>query len=132
MAEAFREQDALTSVEIPGTVKSIADSAFYSCNKLSSIILHEGIEDIRAYAFYFTHASELVVPSTVKRVGQNIFYPRSEKATVKMLPITPPIASAVPFSQYMIEKIIVPAGTSNDYKTANYWDELADLIVEDQ
>ena len=41
---AFQGCTSLTSINIPGSVKSIADAAFYGCIKLNSVVLESGVE----------------------------------------------------------------------------------------
>lgn len=60
----------LASVEIPGTVKTIKEQAFYSCKNLKSVILHDGITEIGDYAFNACSSLESIeFPSTVETIG---------------------------------------------------------------
>ena len=136
--EAFSDQKNLLSVEIPGSVKTIGSRAFNGCSSLSTLILNEGLEEIGSSAFFRCALHEFVVPSTVNLVYANICTLDSGadwKLTVKMLPVTPPRASISStsfhiFNLYGVEKIIVPVGSGNAYKTASEWNDFADLIVE--
>ena len=135
---AFEDQKNLLSVEIPGSVKNIKSNAFSDCSNLSSLVLNEGLEEIGSYAFTHCALHEFVVPSTVNLVYSNICtldWKCDWKLTVKMLPVTPPRANITSttsriFSIYDVEKIIVPVGSGNAYKTASNWSYFADLIVE--
>lgn len=65
----FKGKD-ITSVYIPGTVKQIANSAFYQCSSLSRIELSEGLEIIEHGAFSDCSAlEEIAFPSTVRSMG---------------------------------------------------------------
>ena len=136
--EAFADQKNLLSVEIPGSVKTIASRAFNGCSSLSTLVLNEGLEEIGTSAFYGSALHEFVVPSTVNLVYSNICtldFDCDWKLTVKMLPVTPPRANITSttsriFRIYDVEKIIVPVGSGNAYKTASNWSYFADLIVE--
>ena len=135
---AFENLESLVSVEIPGNVKTISSNAFVECSNLTALVLHEGVEEIGSYAFDRCGIREFVVPSTVNHVYHNICgrgYNDKWKFTVKMLPVTPPQATITSsvldiFSPSAVEKIIVPVGSGNAYKTASGWKDLADLIVE--
>lgn len=136
--DAFSGQKNLLSVEIPGSVKTIGSRAFQDCSSLSTLVLNEGLEEIGTSAFIRCALHEFVVPSTVNLVYSNICTLSSDcdwKLTVKMLPVTPPRASITStfshiFSPNDVEKIIVPVGSGNAYKTASNWEDFADLIVE--
>ena len=63
------DSSTLESVEIPGNVKSIDDSAFSQSKNLQSITLDEGIETINTYAFQGTNVTSIRLPDSVKNVG---------------------------------------------------------------
>ena len=56
------------SVIIPGSVRTIADEAFYAMG-VEEFVLREGIQHIGAYAFYDTEIKELTIPGSVKWLG---------------------------------------------------------------
>jgi len=65
---AFSESN-IVSVEIPSSVKTIHKSAFLKCHSLQRVILHEGLETIREYAFQWCEKlSEINIPNTVKTI----------------------------------------------------------------
>ena len=75
---AFYQCERITSVEIPGSVKQIEGDqkkgAFCECANLESVILHEGVEEIGMSAFYGCEKlKEIVIPSTVKKIGSYAF-----------------------------------------------------------
>ena len=51
----------------------IGATCFAWCYKLSDINLKEGLTEIRSYAFYQCALDNVVVPSTVRTVGENAF-----------------------------------------------------------
>jgi sorbitol-specific phosphotransferase system component IIA len=72
----------LQSVTIPATitinndvyqVKAIGNRAFSDCYHITSMSIPEGIELIGAYAFDSNQFSELVLPSTLKEIGEYAF-----------------------------------------------------------
>ena len=56
------------SVDVPGSVETIADYAFYAMGA-DEIILHYGIRNIGAGAFYDTEIEELYIPESVEWIG---------------------------------------------------------------
>lgn len=49
---AFGNCDSLTSITVPGSVKTVGASAFTYCDSLSSVTLEAGVETIGESAFY--------------------------------------------------------------------------------
>lgn len=66
---AFMGCDALTSVIVPGQIKSIGKEAFSGCPNLTRVILEEGVESIGASCFEGS-VVELNVPESVYKIGQ--------------------------------------------------------------
>ena len=79
---AFGSCTELNRFSVPenGLLKEIGDYAFYNCKKLSVLNLREGLESIGYEAFRgctnLTSPAEgyTVIPSTVRRIGQDAFY----------------------------------------------------------
>lgn len=68
------DKSALISVEIPSTVTSIGEQAFYRCFYLTSLVIPEGITEIPSkMAYYATGLENLVLPSTLKIIGAHAF-----------------------------------------------------------
>ena len=71
---AFYDADKLQTIDVPEKVKSIGNYAFYNCDVLTTVILHEGIETIGEHAFYSMPALKtIVIPSTVTCIGNGAF-----------------------------------------------------------
>ncbi|MDE6850724.1 MAG: leucine-rich repeat domain-containing protein, partial [Clostridia bacterium] len=73
-AAAF-ERTAITSLSLPASVKTVGDKAFAACNMCTGITLANGLESIGSYAFSVSgdEAMEIVLPSTVKSLGDGCF-----------------------------------------------------------
>lgn len=70
---AFQECKQLKHITIPSQVRTIADQAFESSG-LESITFQDGIETISGYgAFACTNVTEIVLPSTLKELGNSTF-----------------------------------------------------------
>ncbi|MBR5814028.1 MAG: leucine-rich repeat domain-containing protein [Bacteroidaceae bacterium] len=61
------------SFDIPGSVKVIKENAFSNCEWLSSVTLHEGLEEIGLWAFNGTSIESIVIPKTVKKIEPSAF-----------------------------------------------------------
>lgn len=64
----------VTSLEIPSTVSSIGEDAFYACSSLQRVTLHEGLRTIGRSAFYGCSLSDVSLPEGVEAVGEDAFY----------------------------------------------------------
>ena len=70
----FVAKSKITSVAIPGSVKSIGGEAFFLCYGITDINLPEGLESIGEYAFYgLSSISSLSIPLTVESIGSYAF-----------------------------------------------------------
>ena len=70
---AFSES-GLTSVDIPASVEKIAGQAFYLCNSLKTITLHEGLISVDSMAFTgCTSVKEIFLPRSLTTIGNNAF-----------------------------------------------------------
>ena len=66
----------ITSVFIPGSVKTILPGAFMECDNLQSVVMEEGVETIGYYAFGCEDGgvlSEIILPDTVTTIGEWAF-----------------------------------------------------------
>ncbi len=64
----------LTEVEIPGNVKIIGRDVFLGCKYMTKAIIHEGVEEIDDFAFEGCALEDVVLPSTLKRLGACAFH----------------------------------------------------------
>ncbi len=70
---AFSKTD-IESVEIPNTVATIGERAFFSCEKLSNVNFGKGITEIQDGAFYKCSAlKKITIPAEVKTIGGGVF-----------------------------------------------------------
>ena len=94
IGEEWFENASIREIVIPKSVKTIGDGAFYNCNNLASVILQDGLESIGDECFsgycnddyndnddgynyetnYAPQIREIVIPKTVKSIGDNAFY----------------------------------------------------------
>ena len=75
-AYAFQSCGALTSLNLPASVKTIGNNAYYGCNKLSSLSLPSSLTQIGNWAFYYCTGLKgtIYLPASLSKIGQYAFY----------------------------------------------------------
>jgi BspA type Leucine rich repeat region (6 copies) len=63
----------LSSIYFPNSVKTIGDGAFELCTSLATVTLQEGVETIGARAFLLSAINEIILPLSLRSVGQSAF-----------------------------------------------------------
>ena len=58
----------MTEINIPCTVKSIGNSAFYGCSNLKTVQLNEGLQIINNKAFAETPIEQIIIPNSVTSI----------------------------------------------------------------
>lgn len=150
------ENTGFTSVIIPNTLTRISDGAFTGCKKLETAIIGSGITEIDDRTFQncsslrdvrlsegltlirhmsfggCTSLTNLTIPASVTKIEGSALDmgSSSNKATITFLSPTPCIITISSFNTNYLEKIIVPAGSGEAYKTATNWANFADYIEE--
>ena len=116
----------LTSVTIPASVKEIGDGAFLDASKLSSVVLHEGLEVIAGFAFHRTGSlKSLVIPSTVKHIGEWAFgFSDVDEVHLKALPATLAYIGVdlFPWGGHIYDEstLYIPKGTLDAYSGTDF------------
>lgn len=70
---SFFSEFAITSVTIPGSVRTIGIQAFAQCTALASVTIGDGVEEIGSWAFYRTNLTSVTIPKSVVSVGGGAF-----------------------------------------------------------
>ncbi len=70
---AFENEDNLTEVVFPSTLKSVGEKAFIYCLNLTSVVFNEGLETIGEFAFYYMALLSVNFPSTLTSFAINAF-----------------------------------------------------------
>lgn len=70
---AFRENNTITSVTIPGSVQQIGICAFLRCMSLSEVRLSDGLLEIGYSAFSGCPLRSISLPDSLLYVGESAF-----------------------------------------------------------
>ncbi|MBQ3791807.1 MAG: leucine-rich repeat domain-containing protein [Clostridia bacterium] len=104
----FANNQKLTSVEIPGTLKSTGELAFYHCDQLTTVILHEGLEEI-GYASFSECGllNAITLPSTVRTINMAAFKDCMALTAIEMEGVT--LIEDAAFNHSGLTSVTVPA-----------------------
>ena len=83
----------ITSLTIPGSVKTIGDYAFTDCRKLKTASLGEGIEEIKLRVFSRSGITEITIPASVKKMGGETFSGCTSLTKIIFLGLPPEVGS---------------------------------------
>ena len=73
--EVFSEKNNITKVNIPDSVTSIGDMAFYDCYSLTSVTIGNSVTSIASNAFsYCRSLTSVTIPDSVTSIGVWAFY----------------------------------------------------------
>lgn len=111
-------------------VQTIGTQAFFNMNKLTSLVLPEGLTSVGSGAFYgFTSLLTADFPSTVTNLDANSCYSWTACNEVVMRPSTPPTIAADTFQGIKATCIFkVPAASVAAYQAAPNWSAYAARI----
>ena len=71
---AFGNCPSLQSVTFPSALKTIEEYAFYGCTSLQSVTLLSTLESIEQYAFAYCNVKTLILPNSLKSIGNHAFF----------------------------------------------------------
>lgn len=119
--EAFVYCKSIESVSMQDDgVKKIETKAFYRCEKLTSIVIPEGAEEIDDEAFRDCNLVDIVLPSTIKKVGQSAFYKDNDEPQKIICKATTPPLCTWP-TDPKITIVYVPDESVELYKSHSDW-----------
>lgn len=70
---AFSSCENLTSVELPSSLSQIGDAAFQDCNLLEDLVLPSGLTSIGVLAFSYSGLKTIVIPNSLETVEDSAF-----------------------------------------------------------
>jgi hypothetical protein len=112
----------------------LLDYAFDLCSTLTGeLVIPEGMTSITNRAFNGCNFTDITIPSSVTEIDAEALNGINDPKTLRVLASSPPklYDSDSIGIDYGNTTIIVPAGCSEAYKTAEYWSKYADYITEE-
>lgn len=119
--DAFTYCQNIENVKIPEGVKYIYSEAFYGC-KINQLLLPSSLEKIGGWAFGISELKELILPVSLKEIGTEAFNSGRIEKIVCLSPVPIECENSI-FSNdtYLYSTLVVPQGCLDLYKSTNPW-----------
>ena len=117
-AFGFNEQTGLTSVTVPGSVRSIGNSAFESCRSLHTVTISEGVTSIDVGAFaYCNSLTSVTLPDSVSIINENPFKACAELTEINVSSENSEFSSidGILYTKNLDKIIAYPGGREGDF-----------------
>ena len=125
----FANEDEITSVVIPDTVREIADNAFVNCINITSVKMGANVEVIGDNAFD-GEFEEIVLPNALKVIEDNAF--ASVPLKVLSIPNRVEEIGGGAFLSADIENLTIPGSVKMiGYQAFLYCDKLETVVIEE-
>ena len=110
------------------TVTTLADSLFFDCKEISSVIFNEGLESIGERAFVRCGLTgTIVLPSTLTTIGERAFSYCDNVEKYILQAMTPPALANDVFTGSNSKALFyISCEAMDDYKVATNWSSLKD------
>jgi hypothetical protein len=129
-AYAFSGFRHLTSVSIPGSVKSIGERAFGSCSNLASVVIPGSVTSIGKGAFeHCGHPTSVHIPEGLLSIGSSAFSNCSSLTDVSAGWTEPPFIYEDVFGNAPLATLHVPAGTEALYRATDGWKRFGTIVA---
>ena len=97
------------SYQIPSTVETIDQSAFYNCNTIKSMVLPEGITKIGRSTFCnCTALKNITLPNSIKEIGDYTFYGCTSLQTVNIPNNVETIGECTFYGCKLLQEVNIP------------------------
>ena len=121
----------ITSVTIPGTVKTIENGALAELN-ITEINIPEGVETVGTWSFHLDNQlTKVYLPSTVTEILKCAFYECPAISEIHIRATVPPSVGPRGLNPaYKQATLYVPKGYKDTYAGANYWEGFQTIVEE--
>ncbi len=114
MAEVFRNDTNLRSVNISANVVKINPYAFSNCTALESISMTSGVESIGTYAFEnCTALVSVELPNTITVVSEGCFYGCTSLSSIRLSTTTETIEQNAFYGCNSLRLVVIPASVQS-------------------
>ena len=130
---AFRYNDNIASIEIPDSVTSIGNSAFYDCTSLASIVVPDSVTSIGWSAFKnCTSLTSIVIPDSVTSIGNSAFYNCTSLASIVIPDSVTSIGESAFHYCTSLTSIVIPDSVTSIGDLAFYYcTSLTGIVIPD-
>lgn len=137
---AFSESGITGELRVPGTVKAIKNYAFYSCARLTGVVLEEGVEAVGWHSFSgpirtlslpttLTFMSSMAIDPYVNAdPSAGIFIPEGDLWVYARGSVPPAINDFAFYYVFSAAHLVVPYGTADAYKAVNGWSHFGEYF----
>ena len=108
---------------------TIGNNAFSNCNNLQGCDIPATVATIGENAFYGTNLEDLFIPYSVSKISGNAFANNSRLARVTLERETPPTIDKSTFSGCSIENVFMPFPYIKNYKKNRAWVQYEDKFT---
>ncbi len=109
----------IESVYIPGSIETVGNQSFCSCNSLKTVFIAEGVKNLGESAFSNCGLlNDVTLPSTIEEIGNGCF--EGSKITEINIPLEVKSINERVFSCCKFKDIIIPEGIVNIASSA-FW-----------
>lgn len=137
---AFSESSIKGELRIPGNIKSIGEYAFYSCQKVTRVVLEEGVENVGWHAISGP-IDAFILPSTITSMRSMVIdpYVNADPSSGVFIPdgdlytyshsTTPAQINEFAFYYVFAEgHLVVPHGLIETYKAEPGWSHFGEYL----
>ncbi|MCR5532413.1 MAG: fibronectin type III domain-containing protein [Paludibacteraceae bacterium] len=120
-----------TEYDIPNSVTSIGECAFFGCSGLTSVTIPNSVTCIGGDAFDgCTGLTSVTIPNSVTSIGDHAFTNCTGLTSLTCMATTPPSMSIDVFYKVDCSQIplYVPVGSIDAYQTAYQWEDFTNIL----
>ena len=128
--DAF-SQSWMTKLTLPSSLDFIGEGAFAYCYYLESVIIPEGVVDIKDYTFSgCTSLTSVTIGSNVKSIGYEAFSTCRSLTSITVKGESPASIRNSTFSEFDKSKctLYVPLGSKSAYEAVDYWKDFPNIV----